>query len=446
MNQNYKKFYIKTWGCQMNEYDSLMITNILKQNKKYTTTNLFYEADILILNTCSIREKAYEKLFHQLGRWKILKENNPNIIIAVGGCVANQEGKNILKRAKHIDIIFGTQTLHRLPDMINQRIKKKPIIDITFPKLEKFKNILIPKNINYSTSISIMEGCNKYCSFCIVPYTRGREISRPFHDILYEISRLVDQGVKEITLLGQNVNSYYSIDENGKKCRFSKLLQLISHIKKIKRIRFITSNPMDFNDDIINIYYNTPKIVSFLHLPIQSGSNRILKLMKRPYSIRKYKEIINKLILARPNIQISSDFIVGFPGETAHDFQKTMNIISDINFDMSFSFIYSPRPGTPASKLKDNINMTEKKIRLNILQNQIKKQAKKWTSKMLNSHQTILVEKYFNKNKNKFLGKTENNRTVIVKSNNNILGKLIKVYITQIKNNILKGKIIYKYL
>ncbi|CAL4322620.1 tRNA (N6-isopentenyl adenosine(37)-C2)-methylthiotransferase MiaB [Buchnera aphidicola] len=436
-----KKFYIKTWGCQMNDYDSLTIANILKKNKIYTDTNNYYEADILILNTCSIREKAQEKLFHQLGRWKQLKNQNPNIIIAVGGCVANQEGKKIIKRSNFVDIIFGTQTLHRLPKMIEKHNKTKKIsIDISFPKMEKFKNIIQPKYPNFSASISIMEGCNNYCSFCIVPYTRGKESYRPIKDIIKEVSKLSEQGIKEIQLLGQNVNSYYHIGTSGKKYTFSKLLKKISMISKIKRIRFITSNPMDFTDDIINSYYEIPKIVSFLHLPIQSGSNRILKLMKRPYSVEKYQDIVYKLKKARPQIQISSDFIVGFPGETQEDFEDTINIIKKINFDMSFSFIYSVRPGTPASKLKDNVTLIEKKNRLKILQKQIKKQALNWSNKMINSIQKILVEKIHNINENEFIGKTENYRTVIVKSKKNLLGKIIKVNITKKNKNILHGK------
>ncbi|QCI27276.1 tRNA (N6-isopentenyl adenosine(37)-C2)-methylthiotransferase MiaB [Buchnera aphidicola] len=442
MNNNKKKFYIKTWGCQMNEYDSLIISNMLKK-KKYIFTKIFYEADILILNTCSIREKAQEKLFHQLGRWKEIKNKNKNIIIAVGGCVANQEGKKILKRAKFIDVIFGTQTLHRLPEMIEKKIKKnKFIIDISFPKIEKFKNIIQPMYKNYSASISIMEGCNKYCSFCIVPYTRGKEISRPFYDIIKEISLLSENGIREIQLLGQNVNSYKYIDKNNIKYTFAKLLNDIALIPKIKRIKFITSNPMDFTDDIIEMYSKIPKIVSFLHLPIQSGSNKILKLMKRPYSIQKYKNIIQKLRIARPNIQISSDFIVGFPGETQLDFEKTMKIISEINFDMSFSFIYSSRPGTPASKLKDNISIFEKKNRLKILQKQIKIQTLNWSKKMINSTQKILVENIFDKKNNQFLGKTENNRTVIFYSQKNVIGKIIKVKIINKNKKFLEGQCI----
>ncbi|QCI26075.1 tRNA (N6-isopentenyl adenosine(37)-C2)-methylthiotransferase MiaB [Buchnera aphidicola] len=440
MNIENKKFYIKTWGCQMNEYDSLTISSTIKKHTSYIETKNFIEAEILILNTCSIREKAQEKLFHQLGRWKKLKKKNKNIIIAVGGCVANQEGSKILKRAKFVDIIFGTQTLHRLPEMIVEKIKnKKFIIDISFPKLEKFKKIVPPKFNSYSASISIMEGCNKYCSFCIVPYTRGKEISRPFYDIINNILYLAKHGIKEIQLLGQNVNSYKSTGNNNTKHTFSELLKKISSIPMIERIRFITSNPMDFTDDIIKIYAETPKLVSFLHLPIQSGSNRILKLMKRPYSVEEYKTIINKLKTVRPNIQISSDFIVGFPGETENDFSETMKIISEINFDMSFSFIYSPRPGTPAAKLKDNVNISEKKNRLQTLQKKIKEQISYWNKKIIHSQQKILVEKSLPNTKNQFLGTTENNRKVIFNSQNDVLGKIITVKIIKKKNNFFEG-------
>ncbi|CAL4043204.1 tRNA-2-methylthio-N(6)-dimethylallyladenosine synthase [Buchnera aphidicola (Takecallis arundicolens)] len=443
MNKNEKKFYIKTWGCQINEYDSLMIANTLIQNTSYIQTNNFFEAEILILNTCSIREKAQEKLFHQLGRWKNLKNQNKNIIIAVGGCVANQEGKKIIKRANFVDIVFGTQTLHRLPNMIAKKIQKNKIfIDISFPKMEKFKNMIQPVCDNYSISIPIMEGCNKYCSFCIVPYTRGKEISRPFHDIINHITILSQKGVKEVQLLGQNVNSYKSIDTDNKKYTFSKLLRSIARIPNIERIRFITSHPMNFTDDIISVYQDVPQVVSFLHLPIQSGSNKILKLMKRPYSIEKYKVIIQKLKIARPNIQISSDFIVGFPGETEYDFENTMNIIKEINFDMSFSFIYSPRPGTPASKLQDTVNIIEKKKRLQILQKQIKKQTLYWNKKMIHSMQKILVHQTIKQQKNYYIGTTENHRSVFFYNEKNVLGKIITVKITKKKNNIFQGQCI----
>ncbi|QCI23958.1 tRNA (N6-isopentenyl adenosine(37)-C2)-methylthiotransferase MiaB [Buchnera aphidicola (Macrosiphoniella sanborni)] len=438
-----KYIYIKTWGCQMNEYDSSMIANLLIQEKKYLLTTSVEQADILILNTCSIREKAQEKLFHQLGRWKKIKNNNPNIIIAVGGCVANQEGKKIFKRAHYVDIIFGTQTLHKLPKMISEIEKnKKHSIDISFPKLEKFKYFLEPKKIGYTANVSIMEGCNKYCSFCIVPYTRGHELSRPCDDILFEISILAKQGVREINLLGQNVNAYKGLNSNGHICRFSQLIRLVATIDGIDRIRFITSHPIEFTDDIIELYKDIPKLVSFLHLPVQSGSNKILKLMRRSYTVEEYKLIIEKLMVVRPNIQISSDFIVGFPGESEKDFQKTMSFIKNINFDMSFSFIYSSRPGTPASKIKDHIDIKEKKKRLFILQNRINIQTMLWSRKMFGSIQSILVEGISNKNIMELCGRTENNRIVSFLGSPKMIGKFVNLKITKIHTHSLKGELI----
>ena len=438
MNNN--KIYIQTWGCQMNEYDSSMITQILTQKHGYKTTKIPELADILILNTCSIREKAQEKLFHQLGRWKKFKQNNSDIIIAVGGCVATQEGNNIYKRARYVDIVFGTQTLHHLPSMI-EKVKKsrKKVTDITFPLTEKFNFIQYPQNPKVTAFVSIIEGCKNFCSFCIVPYTRGREVSRSVNDILLEISTLSDRGVKEIHLLGQNVNSYRGKNSNGTICKFSELLRLIASIDGIKRIRFTTSNPFKFTDDIIDIYAEIPKIVNFLHLPVQSGSNRILKLMKRDHTIDEYKTIIQKITKHRPNIQISSDFIVGFPGETPEDFEQTLQLIKEINFDMSYSFIYSPRPGTPATKLQDNTTIQEKKIRLNILQNLIRNNTNIWNTKMLGSIQSVLVEGVSRKKPEELFGKTENNRTVNFVGQKNMIGKFINLKIIKINTNSLIG-------
>ncbi|AYN24639.1 tRNA (N6-isopentenyl adenosine(37)-C2)-methylthiotransferase MiaB [Buchnera aphidicola] len=439
-----KYIYIKTWGCQMNEYDSSMMTTFLEKTKKYLITKEAEKADILILNTCSIREKAQEKVFHQLGRWKKLKNKKPDIIIAVGGCVATQEGKEIFKRANYVDIVFGTQTLHKLPEMIDKVEKKRHFtIDISFPQLEKFNYYsLEPKTTGYTASVSIMEGCNKYCSFCVVPYTRGNEISRPSDDILLEISILAENGIKEINLLGQNVNAYRGRTFNGKICFFSELLRLVSEIDGINRIRFTTSNPLEFTDDIIEVYQDTPKLVSFLHLPVQSGSNRILQLMKRSYTTEEYEKIIEKLILARPNIQISSDFIVGFPTESEEDFQKTIDFIKKINFDMSFSFIYSSRPGTPASEMEDNIDLKEKKKRLHILQNCINKQTMSWSRKMLESTQSVLVEGVSKKNIMELYGRTENNRIVTFRGSHNTIGKFIKIKIKKIHTHSLKGELL----
>ncbi|ANZ22636.1 tRNA-2-methylthio-N(6)-dimethylallyladenosine synthase MiaB [Buchnera aphidicola (Diuraphis noxia)] len=438
-----KYIYIKTWGCQMNEYDSSMIASLLENNNEYLITENVEKADILILNTCSIREKAQEKVFHQLGRWRKLKNNNPKIIIAVGGCVATQEGKEIFKRASYVDIIFGTQTLHKLPNMISEvQENKKSTIDISFPKLEKFNYLLKPKKTGSTSFISIMEGCNKYCSFCVVPYTRGDEISRPCDDILFEISNLAENGVREINLLGQNVNAYQGRTFNNKICYFSELIRLVAEIEGIDRIRFTTSNPLEFTDDIIEVYRDTPKLVSFLHLPVQSGSNKILNLMKRSYTTEDYESIINKLISVRPNIQISSDFIVGFPGESETDFQETITFIKKINFDMSFSFIYSNRPGTPASKMKDNVDLKEKKKRLYFLQHLINMQTMMWSRKMFNSTQSVLVEGISNKNIMELYGRTENNRIVTFTGKYNMIGKFIKLKIKKIHTHSLKGELI----
>ncbi|CAL4326497.1 tRNA (N6-isopentenyl adenosine(37)-C2)-methylthiotransferase MiaB [Buchnera aphidicola] len=438
-----KYIYIKTWGCQMNEYDSSMIATLLQEKNQYLMTTDPEKADVLILNTCSIREKAQEKVFHQLGRWKKIKNKNPKAIIAVGGCVATQEGKEIYKRANYVDIIFGTQTLHRLPKMISEVEKfRKLSIDITFPKLEKFKHSLKNRKTKCTAAISIMEGCNKYCSFCVVPYTRGNEISRPCDDVIFEISTLAEQGVREINLLGQNVNAYQGPTFNGKICYFSELIRLVAEIDGIDRIRFTTSNPLEFTDDIIEVYQDTPKLVSFLHLPIQSGSNRILQLMKRSYTIEDYQSIVEKLIIARPNIQISSDFIVGFPGETEEDFQKTMIFIKKINFDMSFSFIYSSRPGTPASEIQDNLDIKEKKKRLHILQERINIQAMLWSRKMFGSIQSVLVEGISNKNAIELYGRTENNRIVTFQGPLNMIGQFVDLKIEKVHTHSLKGRII----
>lgn len=427
----------------MNEKDSLLIHDILKQKHHYESTNKEEKANILILNTCSIREKAQEKLFHQLGRWKKLKEKNPNLIIAVGGCVATQEGKKIYKRANFINIIFGTQTLHRLPYLIKKSEKSKQLIlDITFPGIEKYTNLPNPILKEASSMISIMEGCSKYCSFCIVPYTRGKEINRPAEDILSEIEFLVQQGTKEIILLGQNVNSYFTKQTSqNKSCSFSQLLRSIASIKEIKRIRFITSHPISFKSDIIQVYQDIPKLVNFLHLPVQSGSDRILKLMKRGYTISEYKKIIKNLKLIRPNIQISSDFIVGFPGETDLDFKKTIELIYEINFDMSFSFLYSPRPGTPASRLLDHTPLEIKKNRLQKIQKIINQQTINWSRRMLGTKQLVLVNGPSKKNIMELSGKTETNRTVNFVGNSNLIGKIVEIDITEVYYHSLRGKL-----
>lgn len=428
----------------MNEYDSFMIRNILEKKINCKNTKKYKKADILILNTCSIRKKSQEKLFHQLGRWKILKKKNPKIIIAVGGCVANQEEKKIYSRAPYVDIIFGTQTIHKLPKMIYERKKNKNIsINTKLEGIKKFNINTLYKKKNLSSYITIMEGCNKKCTFCIVPTTRGKEISRPYKDIILEIKNMAKNNIKEITLLGQNVNSYfYKNNICEYKCTFSKLLHKISEIEEIKRIRFITSHPKDFSNEIINTYKKIPKLVNFLHLPIQSGSNKILKLMKRGYNVQRYKKIITKILKIRPNMKISSDFIIGFPGETKKDFYKTIKIISEINFDNSFSFIYSKRPNTIASKMIDNITLEEKKKRLYKIQKILAYKKIQWNRRMIGTTQSVLVHKKHEKFSKKLIGTTENNRTVYFNGNKNKIGKIVKIKITKIKKKCFKGKII----
>lgn len=357
-----QKLHIKTWGCQMNEYDSSKMADLLGSTHGFELTDNAEEADVLLLNTCSIREKAQEKVFHQLGRWKLLKEANPNVIIGVGGCVASQEGKLLRQRAHYVDIVFGPQTLHRLPEMINKvRGSKSPVVDVSFPEIEKFDRLPEPRAEGPSAFVSIMEGCNKYCTYCVVPYTRGEEVSRPADDVLFEIAQLAAQGVREVNLLGQNVNAYRGPSFDGDICTFAELLRLVAAIDGIDRIRFTTSHPIEFTDDIIAVYEDTPELVSFLHLPVQSGSDRILNLMKRTHTVLEYKSIIRKLRKARPDILISSDFIIGFPGETQEDFEQTMKLIAEVNFDVSYSFVFSPRPGTPAADMADDVPEEEEK-------------------------------------------------------------------------------------
>ncbi|CAJ0993007.1 tRNA (N6-isopentenyl adenosine(37)-C2)-methylthiotransferase MiaB [Pantoea sp. Nvir] len=439
-----EKLHIKTWGCQMNEYDSSKMADLLNSTHDYMLTEEAEEADILLLNTCSIREKAQEKVFHQLGRWKTLKERNSELIIGVGGCVAAQEGNNIRQRASYVDIIFGPQTLHRLPKMINTvRSSKIPVTDISFPEIEKFNYLPEPRAGGPTSFVSIMEGCNKYCTFCVVPYTRGEEISRPCDDVLLEIAQLAEQGVREVNLLGQNVNAYRGETFDGKICTFAELLRLVAAIDGIDRIRFTTSHPIEFTDDIVDVYRDTPELVSFLHLPVQSGSDRILTLMKRAYTVQEYKTIIYKLRAARPGIQISSDFIIGFPGETQQDFEQTMKLISDINFDMSFSFIYSERPGTPAADLPDNVSEEEKKQRLYILQNRIKQQAMAWSRRMLGTVQRVLVEGTSRKILMELSGRTETNRIVNFEGSPEMIGKFADVEIIEVYANSLRGRVVH---
>ncbi|STQ71966.1 tRNA (N6-isopentenyl adenosine(37)-C2)-methylthiotransferase MiaB [Hafnia alvei] len=438
-----QKLHIKTWGCQMNEYDSSKMADLLGSTHGFELTENAEEADVLLLNTCSIREKAQEKVFHQLGRWKLLKEANPNVIIGVGGCVASQEGKLLRQRAHYVDIVFGPQTLHRLPEMINKvRGSKSPIVDVSFPEIEKFDRLPEPRADGPSAFVSIMEGCNKYCTYCVVPYTRGEEVSRPCDDVLFEIAQLAAQGVREVNLLGQNVNAYRGPSFDGDICTFAELLRLVAAIDGIDRIRFTTSHPIEFTDDIIAVYEDTPELVSFLHLPVQSGSDRVLNMMKRTHTVLEYKSIIRKLRKARPDILISSDFIVGFPGETQEDFEQTMKLIAEINFDVSYSFVFSPRPGTPAADMVDNVSEEEKKQRLYILQDRINQQAQSYSRKMVGTVQRILVEGVSRKNVMEISGRTENNRVVNFEGSPDLVGTFVDVEITEVRTNSLRGVLV----
>lgn len=438
-----KKLHIKTWGCQMNEYDSSKMAELLDATHGYELTEDPAQADVLLLNTCSIREKAQEKVFHQLGRWKKLKAKKPELVIGVGGCVASQEGKAIRQRAPFVDIVFGPQTLHRLPEMIKQvREEHGSVVDVSFPEIEKFDRLPEPRAEGPTAFVSIMEGCNKYCSFCVVPYTRGEEISRPLDDVLYEIATLADQGVREVNLLGQNVNAYRGERFDGSICSFAELLRLVASIDGIDRIRFTTSHPVEFTDDIVAVYEDTPELVSFLHLPVQSGSDRILTLMKRPHTAIEYKSIIRKLRKARPDIEISSDFIVGFPGETDDDFAKTMKLIEEVNFDVSFSFVYSPRPGTPAADLPDDVSEEAKKQRLYILQDRINQHAMQFSRRMLDTEQRVLVEGPSKKNPMELRGRTENNRVVNFEGPKELIGQFVDVKITDVFPNSLRGDVV----
>ncbi|MDH2998877.1 tRNA (N6-isopentenyl adenosine(37)-C2)-methylthiotransferase MiaB [Pasteurellaceae bacterium LFhippo2] len=438
-----QKLHITTWGCQMNEYDSSKMADLLNSTHGLELTDNPEDADILLLNTCSIREKAQEKVFSQLGRWKNWKKDKPELIIGVGGCVASQEGDHIRQRAPYVDIIFGPQTLHRLPEMINEiRGGKSSIVDISFPEIEKFDRLPEPKAEGPTAFVSIMEGCNKYCSFCVVPYTRGEEVSRPVDDVLFEIAQLAAQGVREVNLLGQNVNAYRGETFDGGICTFAELLRLVASIDGIDRLRYTTSHPIEFTDDIVEVYRDTPELVSFLHLPIQSGSDRVLTMMKRNHTALEYKATIRKLREVRPDIQISSDFIVGFPGETAEDFEQTMKIIEQVNFDMSYSFIYSARPGTPAADLPDDVSEDEKKDRLYRLQQRINNQAQQFSRMMIGTEQRVLVEGPSKKDIMELTGRTENNRIVNFQGTPDMIGKFVDVKITDVFTNSLRGDVV----
>lgn len=440
-----KKLYIKTFGCQMNEYDSDKMADVLNQFEGYERTDSPDNADAIIFNTCSIREKAQEKVFSDLGRVRDLKKKNPNLIIGVGGCVASQEGDVILKRAPYVDIVFGPQTLHRIPDLITKkRNSGKSQLDISFPEIEKFDNLPEAKVTGASALVSIMEGCSKYCSYCVVPYTRGEEISRPFSDILTEIVKLTKNGVKEIHLLGQNVNAYRGLMPNGEIADFALLLEYVHEIPGVEIIRYTTSHPKEMNQRIIDCYGKLPKLVSHLHLPAQSGSDKVLAAMKRGYTNLEYKSIIKKIRKLRPNISFSSDFIVGFPGETEEDFNKTMQLIEDVGFDTSYSFVYSPRPGTPAANISDDTPADVKLARLHHLQNRISELALVVSQDMVGTTQKILVESVSKKDANELSGRTENYKVVNFIGNERLINQIIEVKITHAFKYSLRGEIVVK--
>ena len=437
------KVYIKTHGCQMNEYDSAKMLDVLAHGCQLSVTENESEADVLLLNTCSIREKAQEKVFSQLGRWKKLKTNNPDMIIGVGGCVASQEGDAIRSRAPYVDMVFGPQTLHRLPELLHQsRSTGKAVVDVSFPEIEKFDHLPAPKSDGVKAFVSIMEGCSKYCTFCVVPYTRGEEISRPLDDVIAEIASLAEQGVREVNLLGQNVNAYRGLMDDGEYADLALLIHYVAAIEGIDRIRYTTSHPVEFSDNLIEAYATVPELVSHLHLPIQSGSDRVLMMMKRGHTALEYKHKINKLRKIRPDISLSSDFIIGFPGETDADFEATMKLIDDVGFDTSFSFIYSARPGTPAAFMPDNISMEIKKERLKILQEKILNQASEISRRMVGSTQRILVEGRSRKSENEMQGRTENNRVVNFVGPESLIGQFVEVEITLALANSLRGNIV----
>jgi tRNA-2-methylthio-N6-dimethylallyladenosine synthase len=436
------KLFVKTHGCAMNEYDSSKMMDVLSASHQVSLTDSPELADIVLLNTCSIREKAQEKVFSELGRWAILKRKKPSMIIGVGGCVASQEGAAITERAPFVDIVFGPQTLHRLPELLNEAIKsKKPVVDISFPEIEKFDNLPEPRAEGPSALVSIMEGCSKYCSYCVVPYTRGEELSRPFDDVISEIVSLGQQQVKEITLLGQNVNDYRGPMHDGTIADLACLIHYIAAIEGIERIRYTTSHPSAFSENLINAYALEPKLANHLHLPVQSGSDRILAAMKRDYTALEFKAKIRKLRLVRPDIAVSSDFIVGFPGETDRDFEDTMNLIHDIGFDTSYSFIYSRRPGTPAANLPDDVPMETKKQRLAILQERILQNAQRISEAMVGTEQRILVTGPSKKNPHELSGRTENNRVVNFKGPSELLAQMVTLKITEARPNSLRAEL-----
>lgn len=437
------KLFIKTFGCQMNEYDSAKMADLLRESHGLELTQSPEEADVLLLNTCSIREKAQEKVFSQLGRWRPWKRRNPDLVIGVGGCVASQEGEAIRNRASYVDLVFGPQTLHRLPQMLDEaRRRQAPVIDVSFPEIEKFDCLPQPRADGPTAFVSVMEGCSKYCTYCVVPYTRGEEISRPFDDVIAEVAQLAAQGVREVNLLGQNVNAYRGLMHDGGIADLALLIQYVAAIEGIDRIRFTTSHPLEFSDRLIGVYAEVPQLVSHLHLPVQSGSDRILALMKRGHTALEYKSRIRRLRAVRPGISISSDFIVGFPGETETDFAATMRLIEELGFDHSFSFIFSPRPGTPAADYADDVPLEVKQARLARLQARIEEQAMAISRRMVGSRQSVLVERPSRKNPQQLAGRTENNRVVNFTGDPGLIGQFVELRITEALPNSLRGELV----
>jgi len=436
------KLFIKTYGCQMNEYDSQKMRDVLRESHGLEITDDAEQADVLLLNTCSIRERAQEKVFSQLGKWKNWKDEKPHLVIGVGGCVASQEGDVIRKRAPYVDLVFGPQTLHRLPQMIDSARNNETVIDISFPEIEKFDCLPEPRSEGPSAFVSIMEGCSKYCTFCVVPYTRGTEISRPFDDVIAEVAQLAEQGVREVNLLGQNVNAYRGTMEDGEIADLALLIRYVAAVDGIDRIRYTTSHPVEFSDSLIEVYADVPELVNHLHLPVQSGSDRILMQMKRGHSAFEYKQKLKRLREIRPDICMSSDFIIGFPGETDADFEHTMQLIDEIGFDLSYSFIYSRRPGTPAADLPDDVPLDVKKARLSRLQHVINNTAQQISRNMVGTVQRVLVDRLSRKDANEVSGRTENNRVVNFAGPAELIGQFADVRITEALPNSLRAELV----
>jgi tRNA-2-methylthio-N6-dimethylallyladenosine synthase len=442
-----KKLYIQTYGCQMNEYDSARMADVLRESRGLERVSRPEEADVLLLNTCSIREKAQEKVFSQLGRWRPWKERNPGLVIGVGGCVATQEGEAIRGRAPFVDLVFGPQTLHRLPQMLEElEAVHRPQVDVSFPEIEKFDCLPAPRAAGPSAFVSVMEGCSKYCTYCVVPYTRGEEISRPFDDVISEVAKLAHQGVREVNLLGQNVNAYRGSMHDGGIADLALLIQYLAAVDGIDRIRFTTSHPVEFSDRLLAVYAEVPELVSHLHLPVQSGSDPILARMKRGHTAWDYKQKINRLRQVRPQISISSDFIIGFPGETEEDFERTMQLIEDVGFDQSFSFIYSARPGTPAADMADDVPMTVKQARLERLQRRIEEMAQQISRRMVGGVERVLVERPARKDPKQMAGRTENNRVVNFDGAPELIGRFVQLQITEALPNSLRGRLVNDHL